>query len=325
MLGFLKMIWQPFANNMAAVMFWGGLIILLLGSFFGKTIESWTYVPIGTGDFALKTGGAILGAGVFSIIMKSSQFTDLFQKHIYDVFYNPENVHTGDGLLVKWRIMTKAILKDVLPEAHRDAANIIEQNFFRAELSYHFENHRINYDISVNSEQYATIKQITKTTILLTPGENSHVLDQKMRIGGTCAIKLLLLNNIEIDLADIVTEIEPGWHQITIPLDAHARTRSSGDKYVEMERVFEWEQNLKLDPCIMCLIGRYTKGFEVGAKVTNGYKINFDKFGLSDVFQSDQPQIEVDGQGYKRWLLATHDDLLLPGQGFILVVTPLTN
>ena len=112
-----------------------GLLFIFASSFYGMHLEAFIK---GSTEFILSAGSAILGAGVFAVIMKSHQFTEVFQKHIYDVFYKPELINIGVPLVSKWELITNSLLSEVLPQAHNDATSLIKEQFFNAELEYHF-------------------------------------------------------------------------------------------------------------------------------------------------------------------------------------------
>lgn len=318
---FQKLIVEPFKANLAIVLFWLGMLLVFVGAIFGTQIDSFEFIPKGTGEALLKGGSAILGAGVFAVIMKSSQFTQLFQKHIYDVFYNPSSVKEGVPLIVKWRAITSALLKNVLPTAHNKAVDLIEQLFFNSEIEYHFEDHKITYEITINTiTNIATVKQHTESTIVLSPNAADPLLDQSIETVGGFELVTLCLNNQDCNKPELFTKdsANSNLHRLTLPLRAYAVNSSVGDdQVIKLERVISFTQDLKTDPCISAEISRYIKGATVKAKVTTGYKLCFRKFGLGKL--PDNYYVADDGMGFERWQLAAPNCLLLPGQGFIII------
>lgn len=321
---FKKLVTEPVKNNLSIVLFWVGLALVFIGAIFGSPIDTFKYIPKGTGEAVLKSGSAILGAGVFAVIMKSAQFTELFQKHIYDVFYEPQEVKDGVPLIVKWKGITNALLKNVLPSTHHQAADRIEKQFFNSELDYHFEEHTVSYEIIIDENNIATVKSITNSTLVLSPFTKEPILKQYIETEGTFNFKALRLNDIACDKPELFTEDpdNPNRNLLKLPLKEYAQLKpNTTERVIRLERVVEWTQNLTNDPYIKGAIKRYIKGAKVRVKVKdNTHKVHFERFGLGDL--PDEHYIEDDGFGFERWQLVTSDNLLLPGQGYILVLVP---
>jgi hypothetical protein len=317
-----KFFWSLFTVNLTQTLIWGGIFLTFVGAIFGNTIDAWHLIPIGTGEALLKTGSAILGAGVFAVILKSSQFTSLFQKHIMDVLYNPANMADKSVLKEKWILLTNEMLKQVLPKAHYDATNQIEKQFLNSELDYHFENHEITYDIQIDaSTNIATIKNTTRSTIVLSPNTDEPMFEQVFQNDGKSKLLKLFLNNENINQPDlfIIDSENPNNQILKFPFKKYGIISSQNeDTKITLERIIENKQNLADDPCLLTFIKRYSKGFVVKAKVSEGYKIIFDNFSFVDVTK-DRYQKD-DGDSYERWQLAKPDELLLPNDGYVIVI-----
>lgn len=319
---FLTIVVKPIKNNITCVFFFSGFFLILLGSIFNNQIDALPYVPSGFGVVILKSGSAILGAGVFAAIMKSSQFTELFQKHIYDVFYNPEHVGEGRILIEKWRTITNSILQGVLPKTHLDATEKLRVKFFTEELSYHFEQFCASYSMSVDKNtNILTVTAVTRFAAVISPHVNDPVLEQNIENDGDFKLLALRVNDTDIKDKNTYVSNEPNSKkkELKVPLKDYAFLRDDDVKVVRVERVVKYTQDLTRDPYVKAEISRYMKGATIRAKVNEGYKIFFEKFGLDKtpaISQSD------DGEGYQRWVLAEPNNLLLPGQGYIMVITP---
>lgn len=315
---FSKLVVEPLRNNLAIVLFWVGLVAIFVGAVFGRQIDAFTYVPEGAGEAILKTGSAILGAGVFAVIMKSAQFTELFQKHIYHVFYEPDKLD-GVSLIDKWKTITSALLKDVLPSTHQHAVERIEKQFFNSERDYHFEELTISYEIDVK-DGIATINSVTDSTLIISPSSKNPVLEQYIETSGQFYFKALRLNDTPYQDPSLFKPdpLNPNRRLLEVPLDKFAQTTANNDKVIRMERVVQWTQNLAEDPYLKAHIKTYIKGAKIRVKVNGGYKVHFERFGLGDL--PEKYYIEDDGVGFQRWQLVRANDLLLPGQGYIMVL-----
>lgn len=306
---FMKSIWEPVQENLTAVMFWGGLGGIIIGMLNDG----------GVAEFFLKTGSAILGAGVFAVIMKSSQFTNLFQDHIYEVFYRPEKIGEGVKIVDKWRILTENLLKTILPHSYEDAAKKLEKNFFNDELAYHFEDHSMKYDINISEHNIASVTSTTVTTILLSDNKADPVMHQTVTGDENAQLISLFLNGKVVTNENckfFKDKENPKLVHLKVNLNDYKN--SDTDKTIKMERVFTWDQDLHNDPTISGYISRYVKGFDVKVKVSKEYKVKFSIFSGKPI--PEENHHGNDGSGYERWQVAQSGTLLLPGQGFFYAI-----
>lgn len=299
-----------------------GILILFLGAFFGDKIDSFPFIPFGSGDAILRIGSAILGAGIFAAIMKSAQFSNIFQKHIYDVFYNPDKIITGLPLISKWTILTNSLLKEVLPHTYHKAANIIQKSFFNSELDYHFENYIASYEIVVKNN-IATVNCTVTSNLIISPLSHNPIFKHSIDNSDGVKLKALILNDDSSfdNYPYIKDENYSNKYNQCIPLGDYICIHDNGEKKVQFERIIEWNQNLIEDPCIVANISRYIKGAKVKIKMDDNYKIHFKNVGLQN--ESNKICNNKDGAGYQRCTLVSADDLLLPGQSYIIIMVPI--
>jgi hypothetical protein len=314
-----KALVEPCTKNLASCMFWFGSLAILISSLFGNKIDSFQYIPTGTSEAILKAGSAILGAGVFAIIMKSAQFTNLFKKHIHDAFFDPTIFNNNDELSNRWSTITNAILKNVLPSSHKEASEQIMMQFFSPEIHYHFHDYETVYDIVVDeATNVATISNTLKTKLEISPIQKNPLLKQNFSSidGSDAAIRTILIDGKELNdqiLMLVDDPIDRNKKTLQIPLIDFI----NDGKSIEFERTVILTQDLKKEPFIMGTISRYIKGAKIRAKITPGYKLIFKKFGLGT---SGDVASSKDGNGYTIWKLAEANSLLLPGQGYIIMV-----
>lgn len=310
---FRKVILAPIQANPAMALFVAGIVIVLTGTI-GEDFFAQLGVPRTMSTALVNLGSAILGAGVFAIIMKSTQFTELFQQHIADVFYSPEAAVSGASLMQRWSEITNAILRGVLPSNYGTAATSIAGRFFNSKLEYHFESFEVSYDIHIDDGK-AMVTNTLKSLLVLSPNKVNHVFEQKIKSDTPSTLSCLLINDVMIRLDDPRLFIDNGTERI---LRLELKPYVSGAKSVKLERTFVTIQDTHNEPYIAATISRFIKGAIIKARITDGYKIRFLAMGIEDYGQS----ATKDGQGYCRWILAGPSDLLLPGDGYTLVFVP---
>lgn len=296
-----------------------GALITIIGGIWGNDIDTLRFVPQGTGEILLKIGSAILGGGVFAAIMKSAQFTDYFQQNIRDVFYRPDRLAGIDSLRQKWNLLTRFMLKDTLPHSYQDATDVIMKSYFDNELQFHFEDHNVTIDITLQKDgKTILVRNTTKTNIVISPKYESAKLAQVFQTENDLKLKSLIIDNKDINISGCIHKDKNNPKISRFIYEAKPLPCAVGqDKRIAMERVMEFEQDLTIEPYLITAFERYLKGFVLKVKA-EGCNLWFQPTGLS-AFNEVQ-KIDEYG-GYSRWVLADRNTLLLPGQGYILIVT----
>lgn len=310
----------PLRKHIVCVFFGFGLFTIIIGSTLGDSIDSLAYIPSGTGLAILKFGSAVLGAGVFAAIMKSAQFTEVFQDHIYDVFYKPSSLKTSIPIIEKWRILTQSLLNDLLPKTHFiEASKKIEQQFFNDELEYHFEDLDTSYEINIR-KKIANIKNVQKSTIIVAPHSKEPFYKQEIERDSKTKLTVLRFNGKDITKEHKYKKIAGtvNKYSLKVPLSKYSLDRANGDKIIEVVRITEWSQDLNNDPLIAAEISRYIKGATARVKISKGFRVFFTRFGLGDM-PKDNYDVD-DGYGFEKWTLCSKNNTLLPGQGYIYMI-----
>lgn len=293
-----------------------GSLLIFFGTIHGARIDEWPFIPKGTGEIIQKIGSAILGAGVFAVIMKSVQFTEYFQKCIHEVFYRPETSASIEIVKHKWEVLTRSLLKNTLPESYQSASSVIMKRFFDDELEFHFEDFNVSYDFNLKSDgKTVSVTNKTAANIVVSPKHDSVTIRQKIINDGSLLIKSLLIDDIPVDLEQCL-KTDPQDPKLRI-FELTVKPKSITDKIIKLERVYEYEQDISKEPYVIANLERYVKGFVMKAKAT-GCKIYFRPTGSGSIANVVG---HADGEGFTRWVLADRNTLLLPGQGYIFVLT----
>lgn len=312
---FKKAIVQPIAKNSTLVLFIAGLV--LVGLTAHEPIAKELLYP----EKLEKLGWTILGAGIFTAIMKSAIFTTLFQNHIADVMYNPERAETQDGIKTNWQKLTGARVKCLLPVNHDQAVSGIEKRFFDDELEYHFENWSIKYEITIDEHGSAKINNTMETALLIPKNFSNPEFRQTVSTEGGVDLSSIIIDNKSIDLSKKQLFVPkngglPDEKELVLRLRDYA---PDGDR-IQFKRTFSIVQDLRIEPHITAVISRYITGATIHVKVPATHQVKFVPLGIQKV-----PPPFIDGQGFLMWNLAKPQELILPGQGYILVIVPVVS
>lgn len=315
----LDSFWNPFQRRPLLVGTILGLALLLLRSFI-SAYYSQTDAPIlsAIAQASGVAGTAVLVSGVFTAIVKSSQFAEIFQAHLMDALYHPSKIHTSEQSRQNWTNLTKSMLDRTLDSDASKVTQKIYETFLNSdlELSHTYHDVSVTYDISVANDGTAKILNTLKTTLKIPVGVESPKFRQWLTVNGSKRLTYLRIGNSIIDTRTAIPSAPNALKDglfIEYPLAGHI----DAERTVEVERTFELEQNLLTEPFITVLIEKYVFGLEVRVKISSGYQITYMRSGTG----VNRDSIPTDGQGFLRWVVAPSKSLLLPGSGFTLIVT----
>jgi hypothetical protein len=315
----VKSFWEPFQKNPLLVGVLLGVAMLVLSVLVQSLWPPGVHPVSGIAGWALSGAGtAILGTGVFTAIVKSSQFAEIFQVHVMDALYSPNKIHTTEQLRQSWMSLTKAMLDRALGSDAEKTARKIHETFLNSdlELSHTYHGVNISYDIDVDATGNATITNTLNATLKVPLGVDSPTFSQWLKTDGAKKLTYLRIGNHEVDLnTEIPPAIPNGSGELTLsyPLAGHL----DDARAVEVERTFEISQNLRVEPFITIVIEKYVFGMEVRVRVKNDYQIIYIKSGK----RQNNADILKDGKGFFRWVIAPAKTLLWPGSGFTLILT----
>ncbi|MBD0788196.1 hypothetical protein HUO09_17715 [Vibrio sp. Y2-5] len=305
------------------------LLLLVKENFTSFAISQLGLDPVTVSSTYMSLIATLVGAGIFSTVMKTAQFSDLFKKQLYSVVYQPDesSVISDEMLDHGWKTLTRIKLENILPQSIVNDANESMHNlFFNSHSDYHFEKYDVEYEICKieGDDDCVLVKQYTKTTIKIAPFAERPMLNQIINTGDDHAIINLWLNNqhiisseegINSPLVKRVERVVENDNQYVLAVNLNEFTE--GENSVELKKSVQFKQNLTKEPYFLAAMRRFTKGATVKVKITDDFKLFFKLTGPNAATKSLDP-IEI--MGARIWTLADDQTLLLPGHGYILMV-----
>lgn len=315
-LRFLSDAKKAIADNVVGVVILLSLVSIGIGHLISGKPLAWGVDGINEGVWLIEGGKIALGAGVFAVIIKSRQFLGIFKEQIYSVVFAPENYKTRKELAGQWLLFSGHMLKDILPEKYAGATKRILKQFFNEELEYHFEDYVTTYDIKITGPDNVSVTHTSCGNIICSPHSSTPKIKQYIKSGSS---KPIALKKLFIDESEIPEE---SWDFVDDPDSPDTKVftyhlNASKQKVWKFERTYEYEQDLLVEPYFNCNIERYVRGYKVKVKAPSGYNVVFRKYGVGEA--GDLPS-KVDGNGYRVWVLSKGNELLIPGQGYIVIL-----
>jgi len=187
-----------------------GIILVCVSTFFPDYINNIIgFLPHGSvREALLSLGSAILGAGIFAAVVKSTLFVKIFQNHIHDVLHDPYRIFGIDNLKEKWTDITKKMLEAILPASHSEVSKRIKDQFFNTDLQYHFEDYETKYNISFekNDIKNAKITHTINTKLVISKNHPEPVFNQEISVNGDCKLISLIINGENIETNGILKQ-----------------------------------------------------------------------------------------------------------------------
>ncbi len=291
------------------------LAFLVLGSllFFASTREIIIF-KVNIAPYLTDLGRTIVIAGVFSVILKSVQFSAVFRDIIMAAIYNPAHIDDEPLLLKNWRLITDAIYSKWLPPRYPKPTKLLDSRYIDSKADYHFTDFQIQYDIDVKADGRGSVGNTLKADIFLAPGRRNPVFVQTIEGDGATTLLWLRINDKKFEAYDFqILADKPRTSRLTLNLLEHVNPETGGAR---LERAFKTEQNVHSEPFINATLTRFINGAVIKTRISKGYHIRF----INDSIEMPNDDPVVDNDGYMRWVLAAPGKLLLPGQGYTLVI-----
>ncbi|MBQ4773929.1 hypothetical protein F9U44_20730 [Pectobacterium versatile] len=267
-------------------------------------------------DLMMKIGPIILGVGIFTGLTRTKFYTDFFQRVIFSVFYTPsENIKPYD-LTEKWKILTNAILKNVTEKFYDNGTNKIYTHYLDIKTDYHYSDMEITFLIELKDDDIIQIEQTIKNKIIVNESCKEINMEQVFLSYED--------HNNGFEVKEILINGKPHGEMPTPTGDKNKAILiisidTSKSKEIFIERKFIHRQNVSKDPIFTQEYVRFVQGISVKYK-TKKCNVHVYKMGYNNMI--DEKNIYKDSNGFYRVTISEPDDLTLPGQGYILVMTP---
>lgn len=294
-------------NPAMAFLVFGALI------FFAST-QRIVILDVNISPYLTDLGRTTVIAGVFSVILKSAQFTAVFREIIMAAIYNPAHIDDEALLQKNWRLVSDAIFLKILPLRYPRPTAMLNTRYIDNNTDYHFTEFQIHYDIDVGEDGRSVVTNTLKADIFLAPDRKHPVFSQTIEGDGATRLLWLRINEVTFQSADfLVLDDNPRARRLTLKLQDQINPDTGGAR---LERAFQSEQNVHSEPFISATLTRFINGAVIKTRISRGYHIRF----INNSIEMPNNDPIIDSDGYRRWVLAPPGRLLLPGQGYTLVV-----
>jgi hypothetical protein len=261
-------------------------------------------------------GKTILAGGFLAFFLKSFQFIGIFRDEISKVIFAKDFLTKTTKAYKEevWKNITNSLYQSSFPKISNKIANIIFDKYVPKGLEFYYENMTVIYEfekiddnhIAIIEKQTFTIRSEAKGVDFL----SESYIWKKNEIENLTDVQIIKLTVNGEDIAQepwLKTEnsVRDGQIKKMIKVNKLLQGRH---QYHVVKYVKSIHSN-KLNVYWKNEILRYVKNFEIVIKENSNFVVDFITFGLN-----------IDLRCIPESEIRKHDDLLIPGEGYVIIV-----
>ncbi|RYJ38585.1 hypothetical protein NU08_2562 [Flavobacterium anhuiense] len=262
-------------------------------------------------------GFTMVSSGVFAVILKSEQFSNIFHKELRNIIYSEEQLEKRTDLDKIWEKVTLALCRQKFKNISSKLHQKIKGFYLPVTQEYYYKNYNLDLTIELDpiNPDFVRITEINKTQII------SHDIQ---------CIKYDFQSKIPVPDGDTITSYELQEFSVNnekIDIDKHLSIKNengildiqfnydcTGKTVYNIVRKEKKSYNLKSNPYRIHLAAWLIENFYLDLHYNKNMKIDFIEMGLLDKFTIEH----MDNlPAYKRFK-ATLTGLIFKKQGFML-------
>lgn len=265
-------------------------------------------------------GDALIGSGVFTAIIKSSEYSQVFSKIIGDIIWSKRFIEKRSDKPEMWSMISRLMYQEKFPQISDEMENIITTEYFPTSHQYYLENYQVIVNITDTNDSFwkhdetvsVTIKPTSSSTKI--PFSFRSAIDLPPKNISDCTEYLIeefqingVKKEIEEDNIQVIHENKYLKHSLSVEL--------SGSDYYNL--VLKRSKILckSTNPYKTFVSQSIIKDLSLTVMVKTGIDIDFHSRGTVNNFNQGEEQIN-NGVKVLNW---SYKGVILPHQGFILV------
>lgn len=320
MLGFLKNLYKRYINsNWARVitLIILGLVLLTIHLSYPENTKShkgFTYGLLLPLIGAL--GKTILAGGFLAFFLKSFQFIGIFRDEISKVIFAKDFLTKTTKAYKEevWKNITNSLYQSSFPKISNKIANIIYEKYVPKGLEFYYESMTVIYEFEKIDDNHIAIIE-KQTFIIKSEAKGIDLLSEayiwkKNEVENLTDVQILKFSVNGEDIAQA-----PYLKTERTIDDGHTKKLIKVSKMLDGQRPYHIVKNVKsihsnkLNVYWKNEMARYVKNFEIVIKENSNFVIDFIPFGLN-----------IDLRCIPESEIRKHDDLLIPGEGYVIIV-----
>jgi len=292
-----------------------GIIFLVIAVFFidDSKFPKWNV-------FLMTSGNAILIGGVFSVFVKSNQFTTIFQKALENIIWTDEYLGNRKDLEQTWEKLTHLINESKFPDIKNDLNRIVLNNYLPKIRNYYYDS--VIKDITVKSVDNGILQVTEHATLVIKQHSNAKYIDYHYRYtpsdGGSENIGIFLIDGNDKDIySNHLQQQDQGGNDLNEgEFLLHLPPKENGEPYT-IERTTVRQIPIDKDPFILSTYKTHVRYCQVTAKSEiDDIFIRFATVGTLGKFD------DINKHDTSENIAKKYENLIFPKQGHMLMFIP---
>lgn len=119
-------------------------------------------------DIFKTLGFTLVSGGVFAVIVKSEQFSKIFQDELRNIIYGDEDLKSRSDLELLWHKVTVALCNQKFRLISKKLHEDVKKYYLPINHEYYYKNHNVEIQIEIDKSNpdYLVLVEETKTTII---------------------------------------------------------------------------------------------------------------------------------------------------------------
>lgn len=302
--------WKSFYISMPWIILSISILLLILGyslDFQNENIK----------NFFRTIGATTLASGLFSFLMKSSQYSDIYKDELLSIMYNAEHLNKRSDLPEIWENVSKVLFENKFPSISKTVTNDVKNTYLPKDHILYYEDYEQTIEIELIDKDKELIKVTQKSNYTIYPTEKGCntplTTNNSIRYGDKKDLVSFTLNSLNINgkIQDIkVKEIDEKdkmqmKHSFTFKLDTVEKNK--------IEHSISKTYSLKTDCVIGTMKNAIVNNFSLMITLKGDLSIDFYEAGTVKSFT----QRNISNQCVKEY---KYKGLLYPKQGYLFFV-----
>lgn len=304
------MIQKSLKASLPWLLFFAGLSLVFLGVFFG---ENYSY---GTeskwAEFCKLIGGAIVSGGIFTFLVRYTQFMGVIKTELSDIIYNADHLKNRSDLHDIWINVSEVVLKNKFSRISKALLKDIKEVYLPTNQEVYYENYHQWIDIKAGENNTIMVRHKTRFTLHVSNKEKSEFkfinefAHRNNPDGISFESKYVKVNDAIIEPRIEVTNIDDFTVEHAIIFDLEGK-----EKY-NIEKVEEKRYSLDTDNIIGFRTKKLTKNFYSTIRYPQGFFVKFIPCGTINDFDIQNQSEDT--------LEIAYNSIMYPNQGYYGII-----
>lgn len=269
--------------------------------------------------FSNTIGTTLLSGGVFAVIAKSLQFSEIFSNILRDIIYGNEHLENRKDLEDIWKNVTNTLSNKKFDKISIALQNNVKKYFLPLEHDYYYDNYHLDITIeeSESNPGYIIVKEIV-THDIICEDENLEILYK-----GRCKLKCDFQN---------IKQTKYKFSKLEINGTNCTNLIKENSSYKENELFYEFEHTLK-GQCLYNVRREDFKEYNIKHNKIKGHRANWIynnfkiqifypqklKMDFQNLGTLDDYKTEIRHSNGNTIFTAINNGVIYKNQGFLIV------